>query len=215
MMILRETGIDIAPILATAGVGGLAIGFGAQSLVKDVISGFFLLVEDQVRLGDVVSIADRSGTVEGMGLRTIRLRDFNGNVHVIPNGIVDVVTNQTKDFSHYVLDVGIAYREDPDEVFEILRAIDQEMRTEPRFAPLILRPIEVFGVDSFGESAVVVKARLTTRPMEQWSVGREFNRRLKKRFDEKNIEIPFPHVTLYLGEGKKGEAPPLRVQVAS
>jgi moderate conductance mechanosensitive channel len=211
MMILRETGVDIAPILATAGIGGLAIGFGAQSLVKDVISGFFLLIEDQVRIGDVVQVAGRGGVVEGIGLRTLRLRDQAGSVHVIPNGHIDVVTNMTKDFSHYVLDVGVAYREDTDEVVEALVALDAELREDPVLGPDILRPIEVMGVDRFADSAVIVKARLTTKPIRQWAVGREFNRRMKKRFDEIGIEIPFPHLTVYAGASKNGAAPPFRI----
>jgi moderate conductance mechanosensitive channel len=211
MMILRETGIDIAPILATAGIGGLAIGFGAQSLVKDVISGFFLLIEDQIRIGDVVEVAGKGGVVEGIGLRTLRLRDLAGAVHVIPNGHIDVVTNMTKDFSHYVLDVGVAYREDTDEVVAILEQLDEELREDPVLGPDILRPIEILGVDKFADSAVIVKARLTTKPIRQWAVGREYNRRMKKRFDERGIEIPFPHLTVYAGAGKTGEAPPFRI----
>lgn len=211
MMVLRETGVDIAPILATAGIGGLAIGFGAQSLVKDVISGFFMLLEDQIRIGDVVEVGGKSGVVEGMGLRTLRLRDMAGAVHVIPNGHIDVVTNMTKDFSHYVLDVGVAYREDTDEVVALLVEIDEELRKDPVLGPDILRPIEVMGVDKFADAAVIVKARLTTKPIRQWAVGREFNRRMKKRFDERGIEIPFPHLTVYAGIDKKGEAPPFRI----
>jgi small conductance mechanosensitive channel len=168
-----------------------------------------MLLEDQVRVGDVVQIGGRSGQVEKITLRGVRLRDVAGNVHEIPNGNVDVVMNMTKDYSRYVFDIGIAYREDPDEVFDLLEEIDEEMRADPHFGPDILEPLEILGVDSFGDSAVMLKARVKTRPVKQWKIGREFNRRIKKRFDERGIEMPFPHVTLYAGAGKRGEAPPL------
>ncbi|MGH7822515.1 MAG: mechanosensitive ion channel family protein, partial [Candidatus Binatia bacterium] len=168
MMVLKEIGIDIAPILATAGIGGLAVGFGAQSLVKDVISGFFLLVEDQVRIGDIVEIAGRGGVVEKISLRTIVLRDLAGAVHTIPNGSIDVIKNMTKDYSRYVFDVGIAYREDTDEVVRVLVDLMEEMRREESFRDSILEPLEVLGVDELAESAVVIKARVMTRPAAQW-----------------------------------------------
>ena len=209
--VLREVGIDIGPILATAGIGGLAIGFGAQSLVKDVISGFFILMEDQIRVGDVVEIGGKSGSVEKINLKTTVLRDLAGNVHYIPNGQISVVTNMTKEYSRYVFEIGVAYKEDVDEVMEIIKKIDEEMRYDPEFKDDILEPIEVLGVDQFADSAVIIKARTTTLPIKQWRVAREFNRRIKKRFDELKIEIPFPHVTVYMGEGKDGQAPPLRI----
>ncbi len=209
MTILRELGIDIGPILAAAGIVGLAVGFGAQSLVKDVISGFFILIEDQIRVGDVVSIGDKGGLVEKVSLRTTVLRDLAGNVHYVPNGHINVVTNMTKDFSRYVFDVHVAYREDVDEVIKVIKDIDEELRSTPEFKDDILEPIEILGLDQFASSAVVIKARTTTLPIKQWKVGREFNRRLKKRFDELDIEIPFPHVTLYMGRGKDGDSPPL------
>jgi small-conductance mechanosensitive channel len=213
MMILKEIGIEIAPVLATAGVGGLALGFGAQSLVKDVISGFFLLLEDQVRVGDIVQVEGRTGQVEKITLRTISIRDLSGSVHVIPNGSVNVVMNMTKDYSRYVFDVAVAHREDPDEVFAVLAAIGEELQKDATFGPMILEPLEILGVDSFAASAVIIKARIKTLPIKQWVVGREFNRRMKKRFDELGIEIPFPHVTLYPGEDKRGSAPALRLVV--
>jgi small conductance mechanosensitive channel len=211
MMILAELGIDLKPILAAAGIGGLAIGFGAQSLVKDVISGFFLLLENQVRVGDVVNIGGTGGLVEGITLRTIVLRDLAGNVHIIPHGGVDRVTNMTKDYSRYVFDVGVAYREDPDEVMQILREIGEELRRDPEFGPDILEPLEILGVDKFADSAVIIKCRITTKPIQQWRIGREMNRRIKKAFDLRGIEIPFPHQTLYWGAAKDGSAPPLRL----
>jgi len=211
MTVLKEFGIEIGPLLAAAGIVGLAIGFGAQSLVKDVISGFFILLEDQIRVGDVVQIAGKGGLVERVNLKTTILRDLAGNVHYVPNGQIDVVTNMTKDYSRYVFDIGVAYREDVDEVIGIIRQVDEEMRNDPDFKDDIIEPIEIFGLDQFADSAIIVKARTTTMPIKQWRIGREFNRRLKKKFDERNIEIPFPHVTLYMGQDKKGEAPPLHV----
>jgi small conductance mechanosensitive channel len=209
--LLRELGIDIGPILATAGIGGLAIGFGAQSLVKDIISGFFILLQDQMRVGDVVEIGSKGGVVEKISLKTTVLRDLAGNVHYIPNGQIDMVTNMTKEYSRYVFDIGVAYREDVDEIMRIIKEIDEEMRSDPEFKDDIIEPIEVLGVDRFANSAVIIKARTTTLPIKQWRVAREFNRRIKKRFDELKIEIPFPHLTLYMGEGKDGKAPPLHV----
>jgi len=211
MMVLREFGIDIGPILAAAGIVGLAVGFGAQSLVKDVISGFFMLLEDQIRVGDVVQIAGKGGLVEKIGLKTTILRDLAGNVHYVPNGHIDVVTNMTKDYSRYVFDIGVAYREDVDEVIEVIKEVDEGLRNDPDFKDDILEPIEVLGLDQFANSAVVIRARTTTKPIKQWRVGREFNRRLKKTFDERNIEIPFPHVTLYMGQGKQGQFPPVPI----
>jgi moderate conductance mechanosensitive channel len=187
MMMLRETGIDIAPVLATAGIGGLAIGFGAQTLVKDVIAGFFLLVEEQVRIGDVVEVAGKRGVVEGISLRTIRLRDLPGDVHIVPNGNITVVTNMTRDYSRYLIETQVARREDPDRVFEALREIGEQMQNDSGYADDILQPIEILGVDAVGAATITVKARLTTRAMKQWRVGREFNRRMVKRFDELGI----------------------------
>jgi small-conductance mechanosensitive channel len=211
LMILAELKIQIGPVLAAAGVVGLAVGFGAQHLVQDVISGFFILLDDQIRVGDVVQVADKGGLVERLNLRMVVLRDLAGNVHYVRNGKIDVVTNMTKDYSRYVFDIGVAYREDVDEVIRVVRQIDEELRGDPVFGPDILEPIEILGLDQFADSAVIIKARTKTKPIKQWGVAREFNRRLKKRFDEKNIEIPFPHVTLYLGQDKAGQAPPLNV----
>lgn len=212
MTILGQLGVEIAPILAAAGIVGIAIGFGAQSLVRDVINGFFILLEDQIRVGDVVEINGRGGLVERVNLKMTTLRDLSGNVHFIPNGTVDVVTNMTKGFSRYVFDIGVAYREDVDEVIETIKEVDEAMRKDPEFADDILEPIEILGLDKFADSAVVVRARTTTKPIKQWRVGREFNRRLKKLFDQKDIEIPFPHVTLYVGRDKTGGSPPLRIK---
>ncbi len=210
--ILAQLGLEIGPILAAAGVVGLAVGFGAQSLVKDVINGFFILLEDQVRVGDVVNIGGHSGLVEKVNLRMVILRDLAGNVHYIPNGTIDIVTNMTKDFSRYVFDIGVAYRENVDEVIDLVKKVDENMRADEEFAGDILEPIEILGLDQFADSAIIIKARIKTKPIQQWKVGREFNRRLKMTFDQNNIEIPFPHVTLYMGQDKDNSAPPLFIK---
>ncbi|MBZ0189189.1 MAG: mechanosensitive ion channel family protein, partial [Candidatus Obscuribacterales bacterium] len=180
MMILKELGIDIGPILAGAGVLGVAVGFGAQSLVKDIISGFFILFEDQIRVGDVVQIADKSGCVEKVTLRMVILRDLHGNVHFIPNGGISVVTNMTKTYSRYVFDIGVAYKEDVDEVIEVMKQVDEDLRSDPDFQDDILEPLEVMGLQRFDNSAVIIRARTMTKPIKQWGVGREFNKRLKR-----------------------------------
>jgi small conductance mechanosensitive channel len=207
MMILAEVGVDLKPLLAAAGIGGLAIGFGAQSLVKDIISGFFILLEDSVRVGDVVEIAGVGGLVEDVKLRTITLRDLSGNVHVVPAGAIDKVKNMTKIYSFYLFDVSVAYREDVDEVMALLQAIGEELRQDLAFREDILEPLEMLGVDHFSDSAVIVKCRIKTKPIQQWRVGREMNRRIKKSFDAKGIEIPFPHRTIYWGKPKEGTTP--------
>jgi small conductance mechanosensitive channel len=211
LMILGVLEIQIGPVLAAAGVVGVAVGFGAQHLVQDVISGFFILLDDEIRVGDVVNIAGKGGLVERINLRMVVLRDLAGNVHYVRNGKIDVVTNMTKDYSRYVFDIGVAYREDVDEVIQVVRQVDEDLRSDPTFGADILEPIEILGLDQFANSAIIIKARTKTKPIKQWSVGREFNRRLKKRFDELDIEIPFPHVTLYMGQDKSGQAPPLNI----
>ena len=213
MAVLGELGIEIGPVIAAAGVVGLAVGFGAQSLVKDVISGFFILLEDQIHVGDWVQIAGKTGVVERINLKMTVLRDLHGNVHFIPNGTIDVVTNMTREYSRAVLDIGVAYREDVDEVMAVMKQVDEELRNDPDFKDDILEPMEVFGLNEFGDSAVVIRGRFKTRPAKHWGVAREFRRRLKRTFDERNIEIPFPHTTIYMGQDKRGEAPPLHVAV--
>jgi len=203
MLILRRLGLDIAPLIAGAGIVGLAVGFGAQELVRDVISGFFVLLENQVRVGDVAVINGTSGLVEGIGLRTIKLRDLSGIVHVFQNGKIDSLANRTKDWSAMVFDVGVAYKEDTDVVTEVMREVAGGMQADADLSPKILEPLEVLGVDAFDDSAVVIRARLKTRPGEQWALGREFRRRLKQAFDARRIEIPFPHRTLYWGEASQ------------
>jgi small conductance mechanosensitive channel len=196
---LDQIGLDVTPILAGAGIVGLAVGFGAQNLVRDVISGFFLVLENQVRVGDVAVVNGTGGIVEAITFRTIVLRDLAGVVHVVPNGTITTLANMTKGWSGYVIDVGVAYREDTDRVVEIMTEVAEDLRKDPRVGPSILEPIEIFGVDDFKESEVTIKARLKTVPIQQWSVGREYRRRLKKAFDARGIEIPFPHRSLYMG----------------
>jgi small conductance mechanosensitive channel len=206
MIVLSEIGLNIGPLLAGAGIIGLAVGFGAQKLVQDVITGVFILLEDSVSVGDVVEVAGIGGLVEDLSIRSIRLRDLSGNVHTIPFSSVGTVTNMTRIYSYYLADIGVSYREDTDRVAEVCSQIVEEMRHDPQFAPYILEPLEVLGVDRFADSAVIIKARIKTEPIQQWMVGREFNRRMKKRFDELGIEIPFPHRTLYFGKDKEGAA---------
>ena len=202
MMIIRELGLDIGPILAGAGIIGLAVGFGAQSLVKDVISGFFILMEDQFRVGDIIQIGGVAGQVKHMSLRVSILRDLEGKVHYVPNGSVNVVSNLTKEWARAVLDIGVAYKEDVDQVMQVLKDIGSEMEKDPKYSQFVLEPLQILGVSNFADSAVVIKVMFKTLPLKQWDVGREFRRRVKKTFDEKGIEIPFPHVTLYMGEAE-------------
>ncbi|NIS59462.1 MAG: mechanosensitive ion channel [Proteobacteria bacterium] len=213
IVILDQMGVNVKPILAGAGIVGLAVGFGAQTLVKDVINGLFILLQDLISVGDVAVFGDKGGLVEAVGIRTVTLRDLAGNVHVIPNSSIETVTNMTKGYSRYVFDVGVAYREDVDEVMDVLREIGEDMRNDPAYREDILEPLEILGVDQFADSAVIIKARITTKPIRQWAVGREFNRRMKKVFDERGIEIPFPHRTIYMGEPKEGSAPALQVHL--
>ena len=200
LMILEEVGVNIAPLLTAAGIGGLAVGFGAQNLVRDVISGFFLILEDQIHVGDVVKIDGTSGLVESVKLRTVVLRDLSGTVHVIPNGAITTLSNMSKDFSYSVMDVGVAYKEDTDRVSDVLRGVGTEVQGDPNFGPHILDELEILGVDDFADSAVNIKIRMKTRPLKQWMVGRELRRRIKKAFDAQGIEIPFPQVSMYMGE---------------
>lgn len=210
LMVLSLFGLDIRPVLTGAGIAGLAVGFGAQNLVRDVISGFFLILENQVRLGDVVSINGKGGLVESIRLRTISLRGLDGTVHVIPNGAITELSNMTKDFSYALLDIGVAYKENVDTVVEVLEDAARQLQADPIHGPKILEPLDVLGVDAFGDSAVVIKVRLKTVPIQQWSVAREYRRRIKMAFDARGIEIPFPHLSVYFGDASK----PVAVQVA-
>jgi small conductance mechanosensitive channel len=213
IVILDRIGVNTTPILAGAGIVGLAIGFGSQTLVKDLINGLFILFEESIRVGDYVAVGNNEGMVEAVGLRTVKLRDVSGNVHVVPNSSIDAVMNYSKEFSRTVIDIGVAYREDVDEVIDIIKEVGEEMRNDPEYSKNILEPIEVFGLQKFDDSAIVVRARMTTKPLKQWGLKRAFNRRIKKAFDKQGIEIPFPHRTVYMGEPKKGPAPPLQVKM--
>lgn len=203
LVILREVGIEIGPILASAGVAGVAVGFGAQNLVRDVISGFFIILENQVRVGDVAIVNGTGGLVERINFRTIVLRDLAGTVHVFPNGAITTLSNMTREWSAYVFNIGIAYKEDTDRVVELIQKIGSELKSDRVFGPQMIADVEIFGVDSFADSAVMIKGRLKTRPIKQWDVGREFQRRVKKTFDQEGIEIPFPHRSIYFGEASK------------
>jgi moderate conductance mechanosensitive channel len=203
VMALKESGFDIGPILAGAGVLGLAVGFGAQHLVRDLFAGMFILLENQIRVNDVAVINGTGGLVEQINLRTTVLRGLDGTVYIFPNGTINTLANMTHEYSYYVFNVGVAYKEDTDHVVEVLKQLGDEMVKDEKYKPLILAPLEVLGVDQFGDSAVVIKARFKTLPIQQWTVGREMNRRIKKKFDELGIEIPFPHRSIYWGEASK------------
>ena len=209
LIFLQKINIEIGPILAGAGIVGLAVGFGAQELVRDFITGFFILLENQIRTGDVAIINGTGGSVEKIELRTITLRDLSGVVHIFQNGKINTISNMTKGWSAMVFDIGVAYKEDLNQVMTIMKKVADELMNDPDFAPKILEPMEIFGLDSFGDSALVVKGRIKTRPIEQWAVGREYRKRLKEAFDLQRIEIPFPHRTIYWGE----EVDPLKLSI--
>jgi small conductance mechanosensitive channel len=215
MVILSELGLNIGPLLAGAGVIGIAIGFGAQHLVQDVITGLFNLIEDTFAVGDVVDLGGKSGVVEAVTIRTVRLRDLTGNVHTIPFSAIAVVTNMTKEFAFASFEIGVAYRESVDHVMQVIRGVAEDFRRDRAYRRVILEPMEMLGVDAFADSAVILKCRLKVRAGSQWMIGREFRRRLKNRFDELGIEIPFPHRTIYFGEDRSGAAPPAHVVVTS
>jgi small-conductance mechanosensitive channel len=211
MVILSELGLDIGPLLAGAGIIGIAIGFGAQHLVQDIITGLFNLVEDTFAVGDVVDLGGKTGVVEAVTIRTVRLRDAGGNVHTIPFSAIAGVTNMSKDFSFAVFDIGVAYGESVDEVMRVIKEVAEELRQDRAYRRTIREPLEMLGVDRFADSAVIVKCRLKVRAGSQWLVGREFNRRLKNRFDELGIEFPFPQQIIHFGEDRRDAAPPAHV----
>lgn len=203
LILLKEIKVDIAPLLASAGIIGLAIGFGAQSLVRDFISGFFFILENQVRVGDVAVVNGTGGLVEKINFRTIVLRDLGGVVHIIPNGSVTTLSNLTNEWSAYVFDIGVAYKENTDKVIEVMKRVGSELKKDAIVGPLMLEEPEVFGVERFDTSAVVIKGRVRTKPIRQWQVGREYLRRIKLAFDESGIEIPVPQQKLNFGESSK------------
>lgn len=207
MLALSELGISIAPILGAAGVVGLAVGFGAQSLIKDYFNGFFLLLENQIRQGDVVEVCNKTGVVEDITLRYVCLRDNEGSVHYVPNGQISIVTNKSRDYAFALIDIGVAYRENLDEVSAVVREVAQQMRAEAELGASILEDVEVQGVQELADSAVILRCRIKTVALEQWNVRRAFLARIKQAFDARGIEIPYPHLTIYAGQNKQGCAP--------
>lgn len=197
--ILHELGISIAPVLAAAGVVGLAVGFGAQSLVKDYFNGFFLLLENQIRKDDVVEIAGKAGLVEEITLRYIKMRDYEGNVHYVPNGQITTVTNRSRDFAYAVMDIRVGYDENIAKVMQIMHEVGATIVQDDSLKSKVLDKLEIAGVDNLAESAVIIRCRIKVRPLEQWTIKREYLKRIKNAFDAQQIEIPFPHLTVYQG----------------
>jgi moderate conductance mechanosensitive channel len=199
LTILDVLGTPIGPLLASVGIFGLAVSFGAQSLIKDLISGAFMLAEGQVAVGDVVKVGATAGLVEKITLRTLVLRDVHGVVHVIPNGTVETLSNLTKSWSRAVLEIGVAYKEDIDRVMDVMLDEAMRMYEDPDWAPVIVEEPVVPGVERFDDSAVTIRVMFKTLPLKQWDVSRQYRRRIKNRFDSEGIEIPFPHRTMYWG----------------
>jgi small conductance mechanosensitive channel len=197
--VLTEIGVNVAPLLASASVVGLAVGFGAQNLVKDLVSGFFLILENQIRVGDVAIINGTGGLVETITFRTIVLRDEAAVVHVFPNGSINTLANMSKDWSAYVINLSVGYNEDTDRVVEIMQSVAGELYADPAFRAVMLEPIEILGVDSFTEAAVLIKARLKTLPLQQFKVGREYRRRIKKAFESEKILLPTSQIVVANG----------------
>lgn len=209
IMFLKTIGVEIAPILAGAGIVGLAIGFGAQSLIKDIISGFFILLENQLRVGDIATINGITGTVEEIQLRTIVLRDMSGVVHVIQAGKIDSLANITKEWSAILLDIPVAYKENIDTVIKTMDEVAAELYNDENYKEKFLAPFEIFGLEKFDNSSIIIRARMKTKPHEQWALAREYRKRLKTAFDSRKIEIPFNHLSLYWGESSK----PLKIEL--
>lgn len=207
MLVLSEFGVSIAPLLAGAGVAGLAIGFGAQSLVKDFFTGFVLLIENQIRAGDAVEIAGKVGIVEEVTLRHVRLRDYEGAVHFVPNGVIDTVTNRSRGFAYAVMDIGVGYGEDLDRVYRLMTQVAEEMRQDPIFSRRIEAPLDIAGVEQWADSAVVIRCRLQVVALEQWSVRRSYLQRLKTVFDREGVEIPYPHRKMVFEGAAPGTSP--------
>lgn len=210
MIFLSKININIIPILSAAGIVGLAAGFGAQELVRDFISGFFILLEDGIRTGDVVTLNGTSGKVEKIELRTITLRDSSGVVHIFQNGKINTISNMTKGWSAVVFNIGVAYKEDLTNVMQVMQAVGDEMYAEEEYKAKMLDTIEISGLNNFGDSSLDIRARIRTKPGQQWGVGREYRKRLKEAFDKHSIEIPFPHQTIYWGE----DVNPLKLSVS-
>lgn len=203
VMSLKRIGVDVTPLLAGGAILSVALGFGAQNFVRDIIAGLFMIIENQLRVGDIASINGKSGAVEAINLRTTLLRGLDGTVHVIQNGLITDLSNMTKVFSFYVINLGVAYKENVDRVMQVLREVGADLQSDPAFSAKILAPLEILGVDDFAASAVIIKLRIMTVPIEQWTVGRELRRRIKNRFDLERIELPYPHLSVYFGEGSR------------
>ena len=204
MLVLSELGIQIGPLIAAAGVVGLAVGFGAQTLVKDIITGLFIILEGQITIGDIVEVAGHSGRVEAITIRTVRLRDINGHLHVVPFSEVTTVKNITQDQDYHSFEIGVSYNEDVDHVIETIEKVGKDLQKDKNFTSKINGEIEVFGLDKFEDSAIIIKGRIPTIHKQQWAVRREFNRRIKIAFDKSGIEKPFPQTTIsYLYTKKK------------
>ncbi|HUV53477.1 MAG TPA: mechanosensitive ion channel domain-containing protein [Dehalococcoidia bacterium] len=198
-MLLSEIGINIAPVLAGVGIAGIAIGFGAQSMVKDIIAGLFIIIENQYRKGDVVKIADVAGLVEDINLRRTVLRDLDGIVHVVPNGEIRVASDFTKGWSRVNMNISVSYGTDLDHAIAVINRVGEELANDPKWAPLILKPPQVLRVDNLGDSGIDIKILGDTKPIEQWGIMGELRLRLKKEFDKEGIEIPWPHTKIYFG----------------
>ena len=197
MLVLSELGVSVAPILGAAGVVGLAVGFGAQSLVKDYFTGFFLLLENQIRQGDVVKLGEHAGLVGEVTLRYVQLRDYDGNVHFVPNGTITTVVNMSRGYAQAVIDVGVGYGTDLDEAIAVMREVGTELREDAAFRARILDDLEIAGVEQWADSSVMLRARFRVAALEQWTVRREYLKRLKRAFDARGIEIPFPQLRLH------------------
>jgi small-conductance mechanosensitive channel len=217
-MILSEVGLDITPLLASAGVAGIALGFAAQSFVKDLIGGFLIISENQFDVGDVIKVADVTGIVEEINLRRTQLRDLDGILHIVPNGEIRVTSNYTMMWSRAHLDISVAYKEDLDQVMTVIRRVWEETAEDPQWGPqLISKTPWLLRVNEFGDSGIVIKVVGETKPMMQWNVMGELRRRIKRAFDQENIEIPWPHVKLYMGDkpvsgGPAPQPPPPKVE---
>ena len=213
MMVLGELGLDVTPLLAGAGVIGLAVGFGAQSLIKDIITGAFILFENQFMVGDWIEAGGKMGGVENITVRTVQLRDLDGYVHTVPFGDISSVTNMMRGHGYAVIDVGVAYQENTDKVIGVVRRVDQEARGDPDLAQRLTGELEVLGVNALGDSSVTLRFRVRTRAGFQWGVRREYLRLLKLEFDRAGIEIPYPHMTVYFGEIRGGRTSPAHVRI--
>lgn len=211
IMVLAELGVNVGPLLAGAGVVGLAVGFGAQKLVQDVITGVFIQLENAMNEGDIVTAGGISGVVERLTIRSVSIRDLQGTYHVVPFSSVDMVSNMMRHFAYYVADIGVAYRENVVEVKQAMQEAFDLLTQSEAHGPDILGPFELWGVEALADSAVVIRARIKTAPGKQWATGRAYLEMVKQVFDARGIEIPFPHLTLYPGAGKDGAAPPLRI----